>query len=305
MSKATKVEAETAEYEHAADTSAQVNHGEPSDLEVRKYTSPAPVYDDDSDFDTSSYKKIEQADVLQPHWRLLQSLSGEVKRSEPEFIEGALEGQWFDTIRKELFDEIVVVLVDWRTAYLEWKLPRSSGGFMGDHGTAEEAASILARCHRDAETGGLLTGQGSELVETAIRYCLVVGGKRAGETVYEMNMCRPAILSFYKTSQKAGKGWLSDVSTLERKRPDGTVGKVAPWAQTYLIGAKPTSNQKGSWFIPKIDRYVQRKELPNASLVGETAIEQQKMLSRQFARIILKTDDERPNFAGGTAIATR
>ena len=290
MPRNSKAEAETERFDH-----------EGRDLEEAKFQAPEVEYDDNDDYVAGdSYKDIDQAELQQPHWRLLQAISGEVKRSEPQYIEGAKEGQWFDTIRKELFDEIVVVLVDWRTAFLEWKLPRGAGGFMGDHGTKAEAASILAHCHLDREKGILLTGEGSELVKTAIRYCLVVGGKRPGEKDFEMGMCRPAILSFFKTSETAGKAWLTDV-TLEVRLPDGSMGQAKPWVRTYIIGSEPKRNDRGSWVIPKISRYIMRRELPNANIVGATAVKQERMLEKELSRVIMRTDDEaRPNFAGTT-----
>lgn len=258
---------------------------------VEHHSAPVAVYDESLDYDTHAYDKIRPQDVSQPHFKLLQSGSAVTKRNQPEYVPGAEEGMWFDTVRKEVYKELLVVLVDFRTTFLEWKFPSvKTGGFIRDHGPQRPPGKWVKVEGRQAELY-LSPAKDSQIVETAVRYGLVVGYKKPGDEEWTLGVCRPAIFSFANTGMKAGKHWLDDLRNIEDKRPDGTVRGVAPWAQCYRLSSVGDSNNQGSWSRPIVDRDRPRRELPNAEIVGKTAFTQQKILEDEFAVIVIKDDE--------------
>src|SRR5271156_6194944 len=68
----------------------------------------------------AGFEDVRASDMALPLFKLLQSGSGECKRSEPTYVPGALEGMWFDTISKEMFDAIDFVPCRMATHYIEW-----------------------------------------------------------------------------------------------------------------------------------------------------------------------------------------
>ena len=69
-------------------------------------------------------------DMALPYLLILQSLSPQVKKSSPQRVDGAEEGDIFNTVTQELFaseDGINVIPCAFQKAWVEWA-PRDSGG---------------------------------------------------------------------------------------------------------------------------------------------------------------------------------
>ena len=78
------------------------------------------------------FEDVSLADQKLPIFSILQSGSPQVKKTEAEYVEGAEEGWWLDTITKELYTVIIVIPAKYATQWIEWKPRNNGGGFAGD-----------------------------------------------------------------------------------------------------------------------------------------------------------------------------
>ena len=304
---------------------AKVNHkeatGEHVESEAEKHTALAEVngaaavaqYDEDDFGDSGAgFEDVKASDLSLPFWRLLQSLSPETKRSQPEYIDGAAEGMWLDTTTQELFDEILFVPSRFRTEYIEWHTVKDGRGFVANHGQIQEVVegangvrtvgpAALLQAVQDKETGALMLPAGTELVPTSTWYGVVVGGRYAGEAEFTMDFCRPAVISMTKTATKTSRKWLRDARGLIRLNPSTGHKEQAPiWHATWLIGSAPMSNARGSWATPKVARGALRSSLSNAREVLESARAFYEMTKERFATP--KTDEGEADMENGPKV---
>ena len=86
---------------------------------------------------------IAPGDLGLPIWRMIQSGSKEAKRGNEMEIPGAREGMWFDTVSRELYDEVIVVPCKVVTHYVEWIPIDQGGGFVRKRIRCRHAESVL------------------------------------------------------------------------------------------------------------------------------------------------------------------
>ena len=94
-----------------------------------------------------------------PRLKQLQKASNEVDKHHPDFVKGAEEGDWFDTVQKKsLGQSIRVVSVNFQLNFVVWK-NRAVGGSaqkLGEFSTAEDAnAAVAAQDQQDFEKDGV------------------------------------------------------------------------------------------------------------------------------------------------------
>ena len=119
----------------------------------------------------AGFEDVQAGDLKLPIFKLLQSGSPEIKKTELEYVEGAEEGWWFDTISKRYYQSLIVVPTKFVTHWIEWR--PNQGGFVANHGAD---ARISYSCVRDPDTNKLITKEGNELVQTSTWFCYVVSG---------------------------------------------------------------------------------------------------------------------------------
>jgi hypothetical protein len=91
-------------------------------------------------------ENVTASDLIIPRLAILQDLSPQVKKTKPEYIEGAQVGDICDVGTSELFEPPLIFLpVHYVKQWLEWA-PRASGkGLVKIHNDN----SILEKCTRD------------------------------------------------------------------------------------------------------------------------------------------------------------
>lgn len=83
---------------------------------------------------------VSTRDMILPRVDVLQALSPQIKKSDPKYIEGAEQGQFFNTVTGQLYgDEVTFVPILFRKEYVLWRLRKAGGGFVGAFKTLEEA----------------------------------------------------------------------------------------------------------------------------------------------------------------------
>lgn len=169
-------------------------------------------------------------DFALPFLRIVQSLSPERKRQDAKYIDGAEEGVIFNTVTRQLYgNAITVIPVYYDTAVLEWRPRAAGGGFVARYDTREDALA-------SAE-------EGNDLQDISNVYVLV---NNSGDWDH-------AVLTFKKGARGTAKAWNSKMKMTKLPRSDGSKFTPPIFAKQYSITTVERSNEKGSWFVFKVD----------------------------------------------------
>lgn len=137
-------------------------------------------------------ENVDVADVVIPRLEIAQALSPCLKPNDPKYIEGATQGDFYNSLTNELYGpEVEVVPVYFRKEYLVWKSRDEGGGFRGAYPTLAEANARIAG-EEDAED--------LEPIETAQQIVLIL--KEDGST-------EEAVVSMSRTKIKVSRQWNS------------------------------------------------------------------------------------------------
>lgn len=268
----------------------------------------------ESDAADSTGHGFEKQDVAIPFLRVLQSNSPQVKRKDPAYVEGAVEGSFFNTVTQAVMDGDQGILfnpvVFQRQATLWW--PRESGGPKGETGFVRElpipdAEQLLKHNtekndkNKDVVKSGPHAGQ--ELVFAAMYYGFVVS--EDGQTF------EPVAFPLTSTQLKKARMWNALIVGARLPNSSG-VGTYNPrmFGFVYRITTTPESNAKGNWMGVKVV-----KDRPLLEYRGGKAVEvfpngaQLYMAARDFetlmasGRVKVKHEDlgggEDPGAGGG------
>lgn len=190
---------------------------------------------DTSMFETgpSGLENVTAKDLLIPRMTILQSLSPQINKKKPEYIEGAELGDFCDTGTGEVFKDTLTLLpCFYALIHLEWA-PRDSGkGIVKNHGTD---SAILAQTTRDDRNRNVLPN-GNYVAETATFYCLNItaGGRRC-------------FLPLSSTQLKAARRWLTLITNERLTRQDGSEYQPPIFYRSWDCTAVEQSNAQGDW----------------------------------------------------------
>jgi hypothetical protein len=176
---------------------------------------------------------VSTSDLIIPRIEIIQDLSPQRKKSEPEYIEGAEEGQMFNTVTKELYtDGIIIVPVMFRKEYIIWKNRKKGGGFNGSFETMELAEAALSQLDNpiDPKDGPLYAIQ-----DTHQNFCLIV----RPESTVDNPVVDEAVLSFSKSKMKVGRQLNSIIKMRGGDR----------WSSAYRLEVIADSNKSGDNFF--------------------------------------------------------
>jgi len=194
------------------------------------------------------------ADEMQvPFVRALQALSPQLGKKKPEYIEGAEQGDLFNTVTGEVWkgdDGVTIIPCYQTTKYLEF-VPRDQGG--GFRGEIDPTDPILQRTSRVGSKEVLPTG--NELVKSDQHFCLVLG---------EDGAFQPAVIDMKSTQLKVSRRWKTQIAMQKIKHPK-TGAMITPplFATMWKITTVEESNDQGTWFTPSVEKVglVQSRDL--------------------------------------------
>ena len=190
----------------------------------------AAAFEDDAGF---GFEEVTSSDLQIPFLRIIQALSPQLKKSDAAFIEGASQGDIFNTVTNKVWsaDEGVIVLpVHFQMKFLEF-VPRSQGG--GFEGELAADSEDVRTSVRDKDSGMELLSNGNELVRTAQHYIKIV---------HEDGNLENAIVDMKKTQLKKSRLWLS---MMMMQKHNGAT--LPSFANTYCLKSVEDGNDKGSW----------------------------------------------------------
>lgn len=115
-----------------------------------QFSDVAPSYvNEDS---TRGQENVGMEDLTIPRLDVLQDLSPQRKKSEPEYIDGAEEGMLFNTVTNELYgQEVYFIPCYFKKEWIIWKLQSAGGGFNGAYDSEEEAKTAFSEQRLDEE----------------------------------------------------------------------------------------------------------------------------------------------------------
>ena len=179
------------------------------------------------------FEEVKSSDLQIPFVRIIQALSPQLKKSDPAYLDGSVQGDIFNTVTGMVWgaDEgVLVIPVHFAQKLLEFVPRAAGGGFLGE--LSPESADVRTAV-RDKDTGMELLINGNELVRTAQHYVKIV---------HEDGSLENAIVDMKKTQLKKSRLWLAMMMMQKHN------GKTLPsFANTYRLKSVEDGNDKGSW----------------------------------------------------------
>jgi hypothetical protein len=192
-------------------------------------------------------ENIGAKDLAIPRISILQSLSPQATKGDPQQIKGAEAGDFYDNVANVVAFKgeggFLFIPVAYRRANLEWIPRKQGGGLVADHG-ADDA--IIQKCTKN-DKNQMMLANGHEIVTTAEYYIIVLDSKGKNP--------RQAVISLAKTQLKKARKLNTMLRELLVDRPGGG-GKFNPaiFYSVFAVNSIPESNDQGSWMGWNISR---------------------------------------------------
>ncbi len=197
------------------------------------------------DFAADAGGGFEEADASSyaiPFLRQLQSLSPACKKNDPEYVKGAEEGDFINTVTGKLYKGdvgVVVIPCHYIHKYNEWAPNR--GGFRGSHST-EEYAQLRKEMRKNDKGVDVEYNMDTNnvLQDAREHYCLLIND--------EEGTAEPVLLVLTSSQTKKSRKWMTQMQSIR-------IGNaISPmFSQMYKITSVPESNDRGSWAGVKIE----------------------------------------------------
>tara|TARA_R110000787_G_scaffold156836_6_gene270799 strand:- start:1917 stop:2699 length:783 start_codon:yes stop_codon:yes gene_type:complete len=181
--------------------------------------------------------EITTSDLAIPFLRPIQKMSPCLSKRDPDYIEGASEGDIMNTVTGEVWgpeEGVMVIPCDFKFKILEW-WPRDSkqGSGLVNSYTREDELPI----HEKDEKNKTITSTGTLLEDTAEHYVLVVNPD---------GTCEEALISMSSTQLRTSRKWNSMMKKKTIIGPNGPI-KAPSFAYMYCLKTAIQSNDHGEW----------------------------------------------------------
>lgn len=169
---------------------------------------------------------VSAEDMSLPRLEMIQDLSPQRKKSEPQYIPGAEEGMAFNTASGELYGtEVTIIPVFFRKEYLLWRDRKAGGGFGGAFSSMEEAEDERDKKESPDEW---------QINDTQQHFCLLMHPDCTPDNLH----VEEVVLSLSRTKMKAGR----KLNTLVQQ------AGCDRWGRAYKFSVVQDSNQEGTFF---------------------------------------------------------
>jgi hypothetical protein len=180
----------------------------------------------------SDDRDLDATFITLPNLIIVQKLSAVNKKTSSRYIPGLKEGQFVNSINKDVFENVEFVPCAFKETVVEWK--PDQGGKAGEH-TKEspEYKKVLAAGYTDLKTGAPTCAEtGNSFIETIELYGLVVNDGKLD----------PVIMYFKGSFIRC----LKELNTLAQQAKIN--GKPCRYySYVYNLESKITSSDKGEW----------------------------------------------------------
>ena len=180
---------------------------------------------------------FDSSEMQIPFVRILQAMSPQLSKKKPEFIDGASQGDLFNTVTNQYWEgeEGVTVIPCYQTTkYLEF-VPREQGG--GFQGEIPANDPVLTKTTREGSKEILPNGH--ELVKSDQHYCLVVDGDGSFQ---------PTVIDMKSSQLKVSRRWKTQIAMQKVKHPKtGAMVTPAVYATMWKLSTTEETNDQGTW----------------------------------------------------------
>lgn len=194
-------------------------------------------------------------DMSIPFIQILQALSPQCTKGEPEYIKGAEPSMLFNTVTQEMFPTLDdddnpvtglhVVSIAYKASFIEWVPRAQGGGFVAEYDVATGSTAVTQRNDQNLDIiqpGSPVGTPGNQLSYTHTHFVFVVN-KETGRV-------KPAVISATSTQVKPSKNWNALVN--ETELPNGA---AAPrFFGVWAVKTQRRSNDHGTWYVWKFER---------------------------------------------------
>jgi hypothetical protein len=199
-------------------------------------------------------------DVTIPRIGILQDLSPQIKKTKPEYIEGAEAGLLFNNITSQVYGKsIVIIPVIFRKEWIIWRDRDSGGGFRGAYASESEAAEAMSKLEDAAMC---------EVKDTGQHFVLIVDSS----CTHENQLIEEAVISL-------------SGGTMAASRQLNSLAKIAGgdrFSRAYRAEAVLVDGAKGEYYSIKFHPLGYVSE--NLYKAGETMYEAIKAGSKDVSR---------------------
>lgn len=191
------------------------------------------------------FENISQGDIIIPRLVLLQSLSPQLKKTNPLYIEDASYGDiLLSGIGKVFKEGVHVIPVHFEKVWLEWSSDDKLVKIHTDAGITKYAKNF---------DGKNILESGNQIVENYQLYCVNLS--------YDG---RFSLISAKTTQIKKIRQLLTLATDEQVKMPDGSTRTPPLFYRSYFLTVVEESNAKGEWNNWKIERGPTLQEIPDA-----------------------------------------
>ena len=181
-----------------------------------------------------------------PRLKILQSMSKAKLKASAEYVKGAEEGMFHNTVDNGLFDGekgFYAVMCHYRKKFIEFEgTLDEGGGYVREYDLAAGTA-LLADCVRDAKGNDRIPGGNHILVDVREHYLMMLHPE-TGEPL-------PVILSMGSSAIAVSKKWMTMAGAL--KRVKGQPAPDAMYTHFWKITAVPAEKNGFNYFAPKVE----------------------------------------------------
>lgn len=261
------------------------------DLVVAKETALATTVEiDEFMADGQEFKEhLGKDDMSIPFIQILQQLSPQCTKGQPEYIKGAESSELFNTVTQEHWKTrddndnptkpIRIIPVTYKHSFIEWKTRVKGGGFVKEWEDAQGLAMVVARNEANLDIiqeGSPYGTPGNQLNETHTHFVFVL---RPDGTHF------PAVLAMSSTQIKPSKNLNAMIN--EQKLPNGAL--AARFYTVWDVTTDQRTNDQGSWYVWKFEKagdvqtlglvnlYREAKEFAASVKAGERTVDHSKI----------------------------
>ena len=170
-------------------------------------------------------------------------MSPQLKKSDGKYIQGAEEGNFFNTVTESVYDGtegVIIIPCAYKKKYIEWVTRENGGGFVSD----DHAASILKECKKD-DNGRFIWTNGNQIAETAEYYCILAQDENAPEQV---------LLSLTSSQLGFSRRWNTMLNNARVNNAKGETVAAPMFSYMYNLTTIAQSNDQYSWMGLSVEK---------------------------------------------------
>ncbi len=141
-------------------------------------------------------ENVEAAHLQIPRIKLLQKMSDEVDRHHINFVDGAQDGHFLNSLTRENYgDNVYVISLKFKDEYVVWKERTAGGGLLGSYKTEAEAKAAIALQEKPQDF----------TISPTHSHVLLIKDATTGA------LSKPVIMDFSSSKLRVSRNWNSQI----------------------------------------------------------------------------------------------